>query len=153
MCRTLSRHIWSHLTSPHPTPPTSPHPTSPHLTYFTSPHLTDFTSPPLTSPHLTSPHLTSPHLSSPQLIPPHPAPPCSTPSRLAPPRPALWAFLMSACSRHTCDSSAAPDCCRVEAQQAHVRTLLVTGRYEEAAESARELFESCTEAGMQVGGS
>lgn len=32
-----------------------------------------------------------------------------------------------------------------------MRTLLVTGRYEEAAESARELFERCTEAGMQVG--
>ncbi|KAL3146194.1 hypothetical protein ABBQ32_002900 [Trebouxia sp. C0010 RCD-2024] len=39
---------------------------------------------------------------------------------------------------------------RIEAQQAQVRTLLVTGRYEEAAESARELFERCTEAGMQV---
>jgi len=32
-----------------------------------------------------------------------------------------------------------------------VRTLLVAGRYEEAAEAARELFESCTEAGLQVG--
>ena len=42
-------------------------------------------------------------------------------------------------------------CCRVEAQQAHVRTMLAAGRYEEAAESARKLFESCTEAGMQVG--
>jgi len=31
-----------------------------------------------------------------------------------------------------------------------VRTLLVAGRYEEAAEAARELFESCTEAGLQV---
>ena len=32
-----------------------------------------------------------------------------------------------------------------------MRTLLVAGRYEEAAEAARELFESCTEAGLQVG--
>ena len=40
--------------------------------------------------------------------------------------------------------------CSVEAQQAHVRTLLAAGRYEEAAESARELFERCTKAGMQV---
>jgi len=32
-----------------------------------------------------------------------------------------------------------------------VRTLLAAGRYEEAAEAARELFESCTEAGLQVG--
>ncbi len=43
-------------------------------------------------------------------------------------------------------------CCRTDAQQAHVRTLLAAGRYEEAAESARDLFESCTEAGMQVDG-
>ncbi|DBA68299.1 TPA: hypothetical protein ACH3X2_013621 [Trebouxia sp. C0005] len=39
---------------------------------------------------------------------------------------------------------------RIDAQQAHVRTLLVAGRYDEAAEAARELFESCTEAGLQV---
>ncbi|KAL0018583.1 hypothetical protein WJX79_009184 [Trebouxia sp. C0005] len=38
----------------------------------------------------------------------------------------------------------------MDAQQAHVRTLLVAGRYDEAAEAARELFESCTEAGLQV---
>ena len=31
-----------------------------------------------------------------------------------------------------------------------MRTLLVAGRYKEAAEAARELFESCTEAGLQV---
>ena len=40
--------------------------------------------------------------------------------------------------------------CRTDAKQAHVRTLLTAGRCEEAAESARELFEDCTEAGQQV---
>ena len=42
--------------------------------------------------------------------------------------------------------------CRTDAQQAQVRPLLAAGRYEEAAELARELFEVCTESGMQVRG-
>lgn len=35
-------------------------------------------------------------------------------------------------------------------EQANVRTMLVAGRHEEAADSACQLFDDCREAGMQV---